>query len=132
MAAMKRVFLAATLLSALPGIAAAESMRSYYTDRCWTGDLKAIPPLVELNATAGGTPLWNAKPTDWKTFHAWLNGIRKSWMVDMGMGIIITVDEKMPHRMEIVSALEKQGYVLRRCRWFPEPPKFEPDQPRVY
>ena len=122
MAAMKRVFLAAALLSALPSLAAAADLRPYYVDHCWNGRIIA-PQFAELTTTPRGELLWNGVRADWTTFRAWLDDILKKR--DPDWGLYVKVDEKMPHRKEIVAVLTKGGLTLRHC------PALEPKPPPI-
>lgn len=99
------------------GIATAATMKPFYTKQCWTN---YTPPLQAfLSANKDGVITWNGDPHDWDTIQNYLADIPNA-MNDYETGnFAMMVDEKTPHRQEIIDALAKSGLTFHQCEDIP-------------
>lgn len=93
--------------------ATAAEIYPFYTKQCWT---HYTPPLqAVLSANKDGAITSNGDPKDWDTIQNYLADIPNA-MKEYEIGnFAMTVDEKTPHRQEIIDTLAKSGLTLHQC-----------------
>ena len=116
MAAMKRVFFAAALLFALPGMAVAEKdqlkaqVYDLYAQKCV---LELTASLAVLDIANAGVLRWNGTPIDSSTFESYLKQNTAPSPKEQPIYFHVV---KKGMKQDVVELLTRYGFTLHRCK----------------